>query len=191
MPYSHYLQHRALILRSRGVNARAIADALEKEGLQASTQGIHKLLHRVEATGSLERQPGSGRPSRVTQQMQVIVEEQMRRDDETTAMQLLALLRRHGYNLSPSTILRSRASLGWTFRGSAYCQMIREANKAKRLDFVRQFMHEADGDFTDVVFTDETSIQLETHRRFCCRKRGEQPRHKPRYYDVCNNKVGG
>jgi hypothetical protein len=37
----------------------------------------------------------------------------------------------------------------------------------------------------DVVWTDETSIQLETHRRFCCRKRGQQARLKPRY-NSCN-----
>ena len=26
--------------------------------------------------------------------------------------------------------------------------------------------------FEDVILTDETSVQLETHRRFCCRKKG-------------------
>ena len=102
----------------------------------------------------------------------------MRRDDETTAVQLHALLRRHGHNISPSTILRSRSALGWTFRGSAYCQMIRQPYKEKRLAFAREYLHEADGGFADVVWTDETSIQLETHCRFCCRKRGERPSHK-------------
>ena len=116
----------------------------------------------------------------MTSQMLALVEEHMRRDDETTAQQLLTLLHRHGYNVLPSTVLRSRSSLGWTFRGSAYCQMIREANKAKRLDFARRYLHEAESGFTYVVYTDETSIQLETHCHFCCRKRGEQPRPKPK-----------
>ena len=34
------------------------------------------------------------------------------------------------------------------------------------------------------VWTDETSIQLETHRRFCCRKQGERPNNKPRHISV-------
>ena len=34
--------------------------------------------------------------------------------------------------------------------------------------------------FNNVIFTDECSIQSESHRRFCCRKRGEPPRNKPR-----------
>ena len=140
MPYSNYLRRRVLVHHSRGLSTRAIADALSDEGLHATSQGIAKFLRRVEETGSLERQPGSGRPSIMTSQMLALVEEQMRRDDETTAQQLLALLHRHGYNVSPSTVLRSRTSLGWTFRGSAYCQMIREANKAKRLDFARRYI---------------------------------------------------
>ena len=35
-------------------------------------------------------------------------------------------------------------------------------------------------EFTDVIWTDETTFQLETDRRFCCRKRGHKPRYKPR-----------
>ena len=106
----------------------------------------------------------------------------MRADDETTAVQLRAILIAKGYSLSLSTLLRCRKSLGWTFRGSAYCQMIREANKAKHLEWATRYLEEAaaENGFLDVVFTDETSIQLESHRRFCCRKRGEQPKNKPR-----------
>ena len=40
-------------------------------------------------------------------------------------------LGRHRNTRSHSTILRNRRSLGWTFRGSAYCQMIRDVNKTK------------------------------------------------------------
>ena len=59
--------------------------------------------------------------------------------------------------------------------------MIREANKVKRLDWARQYLDEAKTFFLDVIFTDETSIQMESHRRFCCRKTGEPPKNKPRY----------
>lgn len=184
MPYSEYLRRRALVLHSRGLTARAIVDSLADEGLRATPQGIAKFLRRVQDTGTLERQPGSGRPSSVTPLIQGLVESQMRRDDETTAVQLHALLRRHGHNISPSTILRSRSALGWTFRGSAYCQMIRQPNKEKRLAFAREYLHEADGGFADVVWTDETSIQLETHRRFCCRKRESASGTSPSASDI-------
>ena len=59
----------------------------------------------------------------------------MRLDDETTATQLHELLTHNGISLSLRTILRCREQLGWTFRGSAYCQLIRDVNKQKRLDW--------------------------------------------------------
>ena len=34
--------------------------------------------------------------------------------------------------------------------------------------------------FEDVIWTDEASIQLDSHKRYCCRKEGERPRPKPR-----------
>ena len=106
----------------------------------------------VEETGSLERQPGSGRLSSLTPRMLAIVEEQMRRDDKTTAEQILILLRHNGYNVSLPT---GHSALGWTFRGSAYCQMIREANKAKCLEFATRYLQKtlAEDGFSDVIYT--------------------------------------
>ena len=43
----------------------------------------------------------------------------MQEDDETTAHQLHRALLEAG-----STIIRGRTELGWTFRGSAYCQLM-------------------------------------------------------------------
>ena len=57
----------------------------------------------------------------------------MQQDDETTAYQLRRMLVEKGVQISLRTVLRCRTTLGWTFRGSAYCQMIREENKVKRL----------------------------------------------------------
>ena len=83
----------------------------------------------------------------------------------------------HGVYVSLGTIARSRAQLGWIYRGSAYCQLIREANKQKRLQFATDYLHDG---FDDVIWSDETTVQLETHRRRCYRKEGEKPRPKPR-----------
>ena len=180
MPYSDYLKRRALHFHAMGLSPRAIAEALAVEGLSATRQGLALLIKRYNRTGTVERCAGSGRPSKITPRVKAIVESQMREDDETTAIQLADILRNRGCNLSLSTILRSRRSLGWTFRGSAYCQMIRHVNKLKSLKWAQQNVHEAEQGFLDVIYTDETSIQLEAHRRFCCRKRGEPAKPKPK-----------
>ena len=178
MVYSWYEKRRILHYYQRGLLPPTIAKRLDEEGTTKTTRiGVAKFIKKFTSTGSIERTPGSGRPSKITQEIKRIVEEKMREDDETTAIQLHALLLRLGYNISKRTILRCRSALGWTFRGSAYCQLIREANKSKRLEWAQQHRND---EFDNVVWTDECSVQLETHKRFCCRKNGEPPRLKPR-----------
>ena len=59
--------------------------------------------------------PDSGRPSKIVEEVKVIVDEQMSKDDGTIAYLLYRLLVSCGYNISIHTILRCWSSLGWTF----------------------------------------------------------------------------
>ena len=101
-------------------------------------------------------------------------------DNKTTIKEIQKRFENLGISMSATTILNGRKKLGWTFRGTAYCQMIRAVNKEKRLAWAQA---NKDGNFEDVIWTDETSVQLENHRQFCCRKRGE----KPRYTNLVRN----
>ena len=177
MVYSEYTKLRILHYQGKGYKPYTISYLLKKEdGISASRYGIAKFLAVYFSTDSISRRPGSGRASKITARVKEIVENQMQLDDETTAHQLHRLLTENGVEISLRTILRCRTSLGWTFRGSAYCQLIREANKKKRLDWTLQHM---DDTFEDVLYTDECTVQLENHRRFCCRKHGQRPKPKP------------
>ena len=106
---------------------------LREEGLIANRIVIRRFLQKHRETNSIERRPGSGRPTKMTAAVKALVEWQMRDDDEMTAVQLHALLLRHGYTMTLKTVLRCRNALGQTFRGSAYCQLIRQQNKAECL----------------------------------------------------------
>ena len=70
---------------------------------------------------------------------------------------------------------RCRRELGWTSR---YCQMIREPNKLKPLEWCVQQME--NDDLEDVIWSDEISIQLESHRWNAFRKKDQAPKLKPR-----------
>ena len=143
-----------------------------------SRKTVWAFLKRYEITKSVTRLPGSGRSSKVENpEVMSLVERYMQDDDELTLIQLHRRLLHDGINISKSTVLRYRSKLGWTFQGSHYCQMIREVNKAKRLQWAKDFLHD---DFHDVVWTDEMTVQLQSHKRFCCRKLTEPPRPKPR-----------
>ena len=43
---------------------------------------------------------------------------------------VVKVLQDNGQSVSESTVLQCRTMLGWTWRGSAYCQLIREGNKS-------------------------------------------------------------
>ena len=181
MVYSDYTKLRILLHRNRGLKPSCIVRELEAEGITASRIEVWKFCKLFERYQTIQRVPGSGRPSKVTAAIQRLVDAQMVKDDKTTAVQLQKRLSDNGFRLSLNIILRARAKLGWTFRGSAYCQLIRETNKVKRLEWARENCEASQSNgFQDVVWTDETSVQLETHRRHSYRRKGELPRPKPR-----------
>ena len=179
MVYSSYKRQRILHHYCGGHHAPTIAKLPREEGLKVTRVGIAKFLMKFQETGSIGRRLGSGRPSKITAEMKETVEKQMRLDDETTTYQLHQLLTSKGYSISLRTILRCRTALGWTFRGSAYCQLIQHPNKLKRLEWANNNPY-SDEAFKNVIFTDECTLQLETQCQFCCRKRKEPPKLKPR-----------
>ena len=180
MVFSSYTKERILLFRRLGKKAPTIQKLLAKEGLVVSRVGVCKFLKRFQRTGSLLRQYGSGTSSKVNDDALALIEQEMRNNDETTAKELQSKLESEGHRLSQPSILRWRRELGWTYGGTKYCQMIRAVNKVKRLDWAKN--NENNLSFDNVVFTDETSVQIETHRRFCCYKRGRKPRYKPKLF---------
>jgi len=178
---SLYAKQRVVYYYDQGLRAPSITKLLQEEGINVSRVGVYKFLIRYKRTGNLARREGSSPPHKITPEVKEIVEQQMQLDDETTACQLHKLLLDKGFRMSRSTILRCRTELGWTFRGSAYCQLIRPRNKVKRLEWARHYQHEAASGFEDVIWTDESTIQIETHKRFCYRKIGHAAKSKPRF----------
>ena len=112
MVSSYYKKMRILYLSQNCHKPPTIGKILQ-EGMRASRQGISKFLKLYRTTGTISRHVGSDRPSKVTEEIKKIVEEQMRADDETTAHQLHSFLTSKGYGLSLRTILRCRTALGW------------------------------------------------------------------------------
>ena len=125
------------------------------EGVKVSRFCVHKFIQHYSECGSIDRKAGSGRPSKITTQVKRLLDQQIEKDDETTAYQLHHMFIENGIQISFRTILRCRSSLGWTFQGSAYCQLIREQNKANHLEWCQRYKEDA---FEDVIWTDESTI---------------------------------
>ena len=92
MVFTRYVNKRIMFYYNQGFRAPTIGKVLEDEGIKVSRRGVAKFVSRVEVTGSIERQAGSGRPAKQTAGVKAVVEEAMRTDNKTTAIQLHALL---------------------------------------------------------------------------------------------------
>ena len=103
-------------------------------------------------------------------------------DDETIARQLHRLLQSRDYKISLCTVLRCRSG-SLAFRGSTYCQLVRNVNKQKRREWAKANLMDA----ILKTFSRLMSVVSKwraSHRRFCCRKIGDAPKPKPRHMHV-------
>jgi hypothetical protein len=102
----------------------------------------------------------------------------MEKNDETTATDLAKMIREQfQVDISETTIRRTRRKLGWLSTGTKYCQLVREANRKKRLRFC-QDLQSTNEKFQDVIFTDESSIAMERHSKITFHRWWEPPRLK-------------
>ena len=74
---------------------------------------------------------------------------------------------------------RSRKQQGWTLQRTAYCQLIRDANKVKRLEYAQHIM-ESGETFHNVIFSYECSISIMQYRCTCYRRVDEPTKQKPK-----------
>ena len=111
----------------------------------------------------------SKRPTKVTKEVKALKIKQMLQNDESKSLQLKVKLEDHtGFFLSTSTIKKAWIQQGWTLQGTACCQLMRDANKAKWLQFAEQVL--ATGDTLDnVMYTEESSVSTEQYRCTCYR----------------------
>ena len=90
MVLTEYAKRRILLFEAEDYRPPTISKMLKRENIFISRQA--KFLLRVKATGSIARQAGSGRPTKLTREVKEIIEKAMRNDDETTAVQLHKIL---------------------------------------------------------------------------------------------------
>ena len=176
----HCKQRIVQLYFARKVSYGNIARILAAEGYIVPKETVWATIKKYKDHGTLCRLPGSGGRFKLTPEVLAMIEERMRTNDETTATQFVKMVNTVGYNVSKSTTVRVQRILSWTFHGSGYCQINRTQNKEKRMQWACENLHNR---FTNIIWTDESMIQLENHRTFSYRKVGEAPRPKawPKY----------
>ena len=176
---SEYAKLRIISMKSSCASSQTVQKTLTDEGVTTTCETVRRVWKKYKIHGTVKSFHRSGRPTKATSYILQLIDSLMTENDEMTASQLRLLLKQHDIDLSESSILRFRHNLGWKYRGAAYCQIIRGVNKLKWFEWAQSCLLNCDN-FHDVIWSDESTIQLESHKRFCCRKTGAKPRNKPR-----------
>ena len=174
-------RQQVVLLRSLGYTVKKIWERLLEEGIAVSKFALYKLLKKHQSAGTVADLPRRSITPKIKQEHLAFIDKCMVENDELTAWKLRDKLLEDWPELAVSirTVRRARWMLGWRATRPKYCQLVREANKKKRLDWCKQRLEEND-QFGDVIFTDECSVQLDSHGRLCFRKKDQPQKMKPK-----------
>lgn len=177
--YSLYLRERILRLHQSGLRPAALVKTLKKEGFKVSRSGIYYVIKKYSNTGMIYDLPRSGRPKALSENSHQQIDKWLQENNELTTTNILNSLISQGARISRSSVGRAIQRLGWSGKTTRYCQLIREANKQKRMDFCQHMLSTREN-FYDIIFTDETLVQLKPTHRKSYHKKGQQRRFRPK-----------
>ena len=101
---------------------------------------------------------------KITSEISEYLEQWLEEDDKTTSVELRRLVaRKFGADISAASIRKYlRASLQWAVVRTRYGPMISDTNKQKRSEFTTKCLENRD-DLDNIIWTDESSVQLKSH----------------------------
>lgn len=182
--YSVEEKHAMVHWRKKGHSYSEIARTITGiSGAKTTASGVKKYLLRHKSTGTIGctgYQRTFQERRKLSLQALAAVNKYVAADREISALQIQKKLFVH-FNIraSVTTISRARRELGWVWTGVKYCQLVREENRRKRVQFCFKVCASLDT-FDDVIFTDESTIKCERTTGKCFRRKSEQAPMKPK-----------
>ena len=171
---------RVVSLSQSSYTISKIQKHLEAEGTIVSKKSLCLLLKKYKTTWSVADRRTVTPPRKLDNQHYHFINDCMANDDDLTATKLHAKLLETfpTLNVSTSTVKRACMELGWTAKKTRYGVLVSDANQEKRVEWCKERVEMGDMDFDDVVFSDECTVQLESHRRITFYKKGQPIRYK-------------
>ena len=151
-----------------------------RRGTKSTAATFRHWIFHWEQDRGLEDDFRRGRLSKITSKISDYMEQQLEDDDETTSVELQRLIaRKFGVDIRSASIQRHlRESLQWAVVGTRCGPMISDTNKQKRVEFARMCLENKDN-FDNMIWTDESSVQLKRHCQNMRVKMGKEVPFKP------------
>ena len=169
---------RVVVMWNRGYSLRKIQMKLQEENIQVSIVSLCKLTKKFRQTNSVLDQRTYKPPRILTEKHLRYIDKAMADNPELTGTQLTDLLKDHfpATKVSKSTVKRVRRELGWISKKTRYCALISDVNRLKHVEWCKERQRRNDLEFSDVIWTDKCTVQLESHRKRYFHKEGQPPR---------------
>ena len=167
---------KVIAMRSRNYRIDKIKKHLEEEGVTVSKVLLFALFKKYDTTKSIKDMKRAPRPQILIEVHYRSIDKVMADNNDYTSRQLHSTLLSEYPELSGisiSTVKRARYRLGWLSKKTRYCALICEGNQEKRLEFCKQLIIRNDLELANVIWTDECSVQMESHRKITYHRRGE------------------
>lgn len=123
--------------------------------LKRSKDFVRKWVNRYKDTNTVDDLPNRGLKRSTTVREDKVVVELFKRKDSLTLRRGQELLRREGVNMSIMTIRQRLLENNLAWRSTKIKPLLSEAHVRKRLEWARANI---DRDWSDVIFTDESSF---------------------------------
>jgi transposase len=170
---SEYIRVRIIVLIRTLLSLSQAWRALLAEGIKVDRKTVGNTWKRWLQRGTTSYATSTGRQPRYFRAISKYIDQQMIEQNDLTAGELSAFVYRDLNLLVPArSIQRIRNQLGWKCHNVKYAQFVRECNRQPRVDYCKEIVSGIRV-FDNVVFTDETTVQLEWNRKKCYVKNNE------------------
>lgn len=168
-------------MRREGVSVKEIHRRLVQVGYTKSYSTLRRHVAKLESNNPSKTQ--LYRPRRHYDHYPEILNTIVRAyvsDSSTPSSSIRNQLLGKGVTVSSRQVRRLRKMLGFERRTPQYCQLIRHTSRLKRIEFCSHMLAMKET-FTDCIFADESTIQVDANVRRCyARKEDETSRFRPR-----------
>lgn len=173
---------RLEILRmyKQGVSIRRIMNTLNTNGHTVSRDNVNYWIKSYRNGTFDDCLIEKVRISKVVSQTDVdIIVNALESDNCLSSRDIHRKLTDDGAKFSLTTTQRTINAVGYTTAKPRYGQMVRDTNKVKRVDFCQTLIAN-DEKFDDVIFSDETTVQLHNNKSTSYHKIGKQSKCIPK-----------
>lgn len=155
------------------ITAIQINRILNSDGITISYNAVRNNIQRYRQRGNWQYVKPPGRIPRNFMKVGALIDTLMEKNNEYCALELKRIiefkLNRNRpinckFQISVASVNRIRKELGWVYSSTRYCQMIREVNRQKRMEFCLSILRNPQK-IKSLAFTDECTVQLENCKK--------------------------